>query len=369
MKKIFVLLFICILFSCVQPMQEIDLPEIAEDEPIEEIPEDVSEPEIQPRTPEIPEEPQDPEEDEMIIAYFNYDEKLFSYDEKDNLKLIQSDVTNVIRIDKEFFDSSVMDPPALNGGTYDGKIMYQGIDKHIYRYDDGISTKLFHNNRGRNAIFPADGDGIVLEYMFIKPDGVIENASFVGINGGIIYKLVEINNVWNKYIRKSGEWVRVGSSINNLWIEHGQVNCDGVIIHSMGSMLENENLKEPTFDPVTKRYLGGNAFQAYLNPGAERRICSGLGCVDGVAYFLCARDGRIYKYNVASDTITEWVEIVPGTGNNDKVDSYNLFNATAAILSNGFIFYWSGGTIYKLNIVDGVKTEIAESTSLKAWGN
>jgi hypothetical protein len=96
---------------------------------------------------------------------------------------------------------------------------------------------------------------------------------------------------------------------------------------------------------------------------------TGLGVDSGTAYFFCAYDGRIYKYDAAKDSVIEWIEITTGTGNNDKVESYALFEKTAAILTNGNIIYWSAGTIWKLDILTGEKSEIAQSTSLKAWGN
>ena len=366
MKNISIILFICLLFSCIQPMDEIIIEQPIEPETIEE-PEIIEEIPATPRTPEMPIVPIIPEEENMILAYLNYDGKLFEYTDESELIELKTGISECIKAGDNFYTDLDIDPGPLNGGLYSDTVVCQGTDKDIYKIVDSEPEKIFDNTRGRDAIFPAGGDGIVLEFRFIKPNGVIENASFIGANGGIIYKCEEVGAVWKKYIRVSGSWELVGSGVNTLWIEHGQVNCDGVIIHSMGSTLKDGNLSEPIFDPLTKKYNSGNAFRQYLNPGEDRRIMTGLGFVDGIAYFLCARDGKIYKYNVENDTIDIWIEITTGTGNDDKVDSYALFKATAPVLSNGFIFYWTNETIWKIDISDGVKTEVAEATSLKAW--
>ena len=368
MKWLVYILCILILISCTQPTIELSMisePE-AETEPIT-----LTDP-IIPIDPEQPiiEEPE--QEENMILAYLNYDGKLFEYDDKGNLKIIEEGI-NIARIDKIFFDSSSLDPAPLKGGVYEGIIMYQGIDKNIYVYDEhsDTSTILFNNTRNEKALFPADGDGMVLNYRFIKNDGTIENASFIGVDYGQVYKIEETSGVYHKYIRKQIDgkwaWLKVGASVYLFTLEHGQVNTGSKIIHSMGDILGNDNLSEPSYDAGKRKYFGDNGFIQYIQPGVQRRIMTGLGVDNGIAYFFCAMDGKIYKYDIKTDTVTEWINITTGTGNNDKVESYALFEATAAILTSGFIIYWSEGTIWKVDIYDGVKTEIAEATILKAW--
>ena len=368
MKWIVYILCILILISCAQPGIQYSMilePE-AETEPIT-LPD--------PIIPIDPEQPiiEEPEQEEtMILAYLNYDGKLFEYDDKGALNIVEEG-TDIVRIDKIFFDSSTLDPAALKGGVYEGIIMYQGIDKNIYIYDEhsDTSTLIFNNTRNEKAIFPVDGDGMVLNFRFIKNDGTIENASFIGVDYGQVYKIEEKNGVYHKYIRKQidgkWDWLKVGASVYLFTLEHGQVNTGSKIIHSMGDILGNDNLSEPSYDAGKRKYFGDNGFIQYIQPGVQRRIMTGLGVDNGIAYFFCAMDGKIYKYDVAKDSVTEWINITTGTGNNDKVESYALFETTAAILTNGFIIYWSEGTIWKVDISDGVKTEIAEATNLKAW--
>ena len=364
MKWLIYILCILILISCAQPGMEYAM--ISEQE-IEEITED----------PIIPEEPinEEPEQEEnMTIAYLNYDGKLFEYDDKDILTKIREG-ENIVRIGNVFFDENNMNPTPLKGGVYNELIIYQGIDKNIYVCNTPSETSnlLFNNYRNEKAMFPPDGDGMVLNYRFIKSDGTIESASFIGVDYGQAYKIEEVSGVYHKYIRKQADgswsWMKVGASVYLFTIEHGQVNVNGKVIHSMGAILENDNLSEPSYDSNIKKYFGDNGFIQYIQPGVQRRIFTGLGHDNYIAYFFCAMDGKIYKYDVKADTVIPWIEITTGTGNNDKVESYALFEATSAILTNGFIIYWSSGTIWKLNIETGEKTEIAESTGLKAWGN
>ena len=368
MKWIVYILCILILISCAQPAIEYSIisePE-AETEPI------VLPDPIIPIDPEQPiiEEPE--QEENMILAYLNYDGKLFEYNDKGGLILIEEG-ENIARIGNVFFDENSMNPAPLKGSIYNEIIIYQGIDKNIYVCDklSEISTLLFNNTRNEKAIFPAYGDGMVLNFRFIKSDGTIENASFIGVDYGQVYKIEEISGVYHKYIRKQidgkWDWLKVGSSVYLFTLEHGQVNTGSKIIHSMGDILGNDNLSEPSYDVGKRKYFGDNAFIKYIQPGVQRRIMTGLGMDNGIAYFFCAMDGKIYKYDVAKDTVTEWISITTGTGNNDKVESYALFDATSVILTNGFIIYWSEGTIWKVNISDGVKTEIAEATNLKTW--
>lgn len=367
MKWLIYILCILILISCTQPAIEYSIisePE-AETEPIT-LPD--------PIIPIDPEQPiiEEPEQEEiMIIAYLNYDGKLFKYNDESVLKEIgQGD--NLVYIDGNFYDSLTLDPAPVKGGMYEGILIYQGIDGNIYRQEpDTSSTLLFDNYRNEKAIFPAYGDGMVLNFRFIKSDGTIENASFIGVDYGQVYKIEEISGVYHKYIRKQidgkWDWLKVGASVYLFTLEHGQVNTGSKIIHSMGDILGNDNLSEPSYDAGKRKYFGDNGFIQYIQPGVQRRIMTGLGVDNSIAYFFCAMDGKIYKYDVAKDSVIEWISITTGTGNNDKVESYALFDATSAILTNGFIIYWSEGTIWKVNISDGVKTEIAESTNLKTW--
>ncbi len=367
MKWLVYILCILILLSCTQPAIEYSMisePE-AETEPIT-LPDPIIP--IDPEQPIIEESEQ---EENMILAYLNYDGKLFEYDDKGTLKEIEQ-AEYIAHFADAFWNEKGLNPAPLKGGIYEGIPIYQGIDGNIYRAEpDTSSTLLFDNYRNEKTIFPPDGDGMVLNYRFIKPNGDVENASFIGVDYGQVYKIEEISGVYHKYIRKQidgkWDWLKVGASVYLFTLEHGQVNVNGKIIHSMGNILENDNLSEPSYDSGKKKYFGDNGFIHYIQPGIQRRIMTGLGHADGIAYFFCAMDGKIYKYNIKDDTVTEWISITTGTGNNDKVESYALFEATSAVLSNGFIFYWSDGTIWKLNTADGVKTEIAESTGLKAW--
>ena len=369
MKWIVYILCILILISCTQPAIEYSIisePE-AETEPIT-LPDPIIP--IDPEQPII-EEPE--QEENMILAYLNYDGKLFEYDDKGALiPQLTAGAEHIAKIGKDFWNENNLDIAPLKGGMYEGILMYQGIDGNIYRHESGISSiLLFENTRNEKALFPADGDGMVLNYRFIKSDGTIENASFIGVDYGQVYKIEEISGVYHKYIRKQidgkWDWLKVGASVYLFTLEHGQVNVNGKIIHSMGDILENDNLSEPSYDAGKRKYFGDNGFIQYIQPGVQRRIMTGLGVDNGIAYFFCAMDGKIYKYDIKTDTVTEWISITTGTGNNDKVESYALFEATAAILTSGFIIYWSEGTIWKVDIYDGVKTEIAEATILKAW--
>ena len=173
--------------------------------------------------------------------------------------------------------------------------------------------------------------------------------------------------MWIKNIRKNGEWLTVGSSIFSEWIKHGQVNAAGKIIISGGTTLENDILIEPTYNVLNHRYSGGNAFIQFIQPGADRHIFTGIGYREGIAYFLSGRDGKIYKYDVGSNLINPWIQIATGTGSYEIVDSYNLFEATAATLVADYIIYWQDGDIKKMSVVDGTTEVIAQATGLRAW--
>ena len=296
----------------------------------------------------------------MIIAYLNYDGKLFSYDNKGALVEMQ-DGSNLSKAGDLFIESK-------KAGVYDDVVMYQGLDGNIYRLDgQGQQVLLFRNTRNEKAIFPAGGDGVVLNYRFIKTNGIVDSQSYVGVDGGVVFKIIEVASIWTKSIRKDGAWLPVGSSIFSEWIKHGQVNAAGKIIISGGTTLENDILIEPTYNVLNHRYSGGNAFIQFIQPGADRHIFTGIGYRDGIAYFLSGRDGKIYKYDVGSNLINPWVQIATGTGSYEIVDSYNLFEATAATLVADYIIYWQDGDIKKIKISDGTTDIIAQATGLRAW--
>jgi hypothetical protein len=211
-KKL-IYLFIFIIFACSQPLDEI--------KPMFDDPGTIDD-------PIILEEPL--LEENMIIAYLNYDNKLFEYLNDGTLNLNKDGVENIAKIGSEFLDETILDPAPIKGGVYESKIIYQGIDGNIYRFDNPGSTLLFDNYRNEKAVFPDGGDGMVLNFRYIKPNGSIESASFIGADNGIVYKVVEISGVYHKYIRVKNtvwEWVEVGAGVNTLWIEHGQVTVDG----------------------------------------------------------------------------------------------------------------------------------------------
>lgn len=344
MKKLSLFLIILIL-SCAPQIPEPQIIYITDDDP--EI--------ITPDDPEIPEE-----EIPVIIAYLNYDGKLFSYDDKDTLKEMQ-DGDSLAKAGDKFIE-------AMGAGVYDGVTMYQGLDGNIYRLDvDDNAVLLFNNTRNEVAVFPSDGDGMILNFRFIQNNGLIDAQSYIAVDSGVAFKIIQPQSDWDKYVRKDKEWLKVGTSQFSDWIRHGQVNCDGKIIISTGSTLENDVLTEPYYDVLKRTYFGGNAFMRYIQPTAEKRLFVGIGYKDGIAYFFCARDGKIYRYDVVADTLSEWVTITPGTDNYEIRDSYPLFKATAATLIGSHIFYWSAGNIKKLSIIDGVTETIAASTELRIW--
>ena len=357
MKQIILFLSLFLILSCSEPMPpEPQIIYLPADEPAPIPP--LSPPESPPVIGEDPEEP--PEILSMIIAYLNYDGKLFSYSNKAALVEIQ-DGSNLSKAGDLFIESK-------KAGVYDGVVMYQGLDGNIYRLDNqDKQVLLFLNTRNEKSIFPAGGDGVVLNYRFIKNNGIVDSQSYVGVDNGIVFRIIAVGSIWDKYIRKDGAWLKAGSSIFSEWIKHGQVNAAGKIIISGGTTLENDILIEPTYNVLNHRYSGGNAFIQFIQPGADRHIFTGIGYRDGIAYFLSGRDGKIYKYDVGSNLINPWVQIATGTGNYEIVDSYNLFEATAATLVGDYIIYWQDGDIKKMSVVDGTTEVIAQATGLRCW--
>lgn len=316
------------------------------------------------------------EEKTMIAALF-YDGSLKKLNEDYSIEVIQ-DAESVSRAGDYFLINS--DAQTLDGLTtwqiangakksivYGGKLFYYTIDNKLYMCDiEGTSTLLYENKNNYDVSLTPHG--IVIGFYFFFPDGSFEEGQYWAEDTAI--KLEKIGSVWNKYFRDftNSQWVQIGSGYYSDFVKGSAlVLPDKIVFTRAASLLNNNNLIEPVYNTSTGLFTGGNAFLDVQSTFGMKPIFKAIGYIDNIGYFLCARDGKIYTYNISGDSLAPWVEIVQGTGNDDIIDSKALFEMASPVIVGNEIIFFDGAKIYRLNLSTGQKYEIAQATYFKGW--
>ena len=330
--------------------------------------------------PGVIDDPGIPEEDDptMAKAILFYDGSVKTWDGKAVSKL--RDASTCARAGKYFiFDTSaetldgktVWDiGQAADRATIWGGRLFLYADKRLYVADvKKAASEIAYNQYNHNvALTP---DGVSFELSFFDETGAEIEGQYGGYES--IMKLNKVGSIWYKYIYVAGSWIQVGQGNYADFVRCHSLDIDGVTYYTKGAILNREaqTFSEPSFNSVSKTYNGGSAFRKYIQPIVSAGDCKphliGIGVADGIGYFLNARTGQVVKYNPGTDTLTDWITLVDGTGTDDKTASEALFAQTAAFMCEREIIYYSAGKIWRLNIDTGEKNEIAEATGMRGW--
>jgi outer membrane protein assembly factor BamB len=124
---------------------------------------------------------------------------------------------------------------------------------------------------------------------------------------------------------------------------------------------------EPFFNITTKLYQGGNIFTQFIQPRYEQPKFYFIGDKDGIIYCLNAMNGKLYKYNYADNTLTEWIKIVDGCGVDEYLASDNLWFSMNPIMVDNEIIYFDGSKIKRFSVDTQENIIIAEATNFKGW--
>jgi hypothetical protein len=359
-----------------EPVIETPIIETPINEPVIETPVVSETPEIIIEDDIIPEIETPIEEEIKMGTLLYYDGSLKNYDGTTITKLF--DCGNLVKAGDFYFidyevktldGENIYDIPekAVKACVYENVLFYYTENNNLYYINaDGISLLVANNPYANHSVILTDS-GIRFELAFFDNEAGIYEGQFVGYDQ--ILKIDKINDGYIKSYFNGSEFVEVGKGNYSQFVRWHSLEIDGKAYYTSGAVFDKANLKltEPGFNVLTKEFKGGSCFNKYIQPTGEKPHFIGIGIADGKGYFINAKDGKIYIFNPVLDTLTEWIKIVEGTNDEDRINSFNLFDKTNAYIYDRFIIYFDGVKIQKINIDTGVKTEIAEATYFKGF--
>jgi hypothetical protein len=275
----------------------------------------------------------------------------------------------IIDDEAQTFDQSTkwkINSNAKKALMYGEKLFYYGEDNKIYMSDiNGESTEIFNNKNNYDIVL--NKSGVVAGSKFFSPDGSFEQGQFWA--GDTTIKIEFINNKWHKFIRDTlaETWVDVGNGNYSDFVKGAALILQNKIIFTRGAVIEDNVLLEPFYNPSKKMFEGGNSFTQFIQPYSKKCIFKTLGVIDNTGYFLSARDGNIYKYDIINDEVTKWINIIPGTNNDDIIQSEILFQTCGAVIIENEIISFDGSEISRIDVLTGEKNSIAMATNFQGW--
>jgi hypothetical protein len=316
-----------------------------------------------------------PEEKTMIAVLF-YDGSLKKLNDDYSIEVIQ-EADNVVKADDYFLidhelkklsdTASIPINPSSKAVFYGANLFYYGIDKKLYMMNltDKKSIQIYDNIK--NYDIALTKTGIVVGFDFFFQDGSFEQGQYWAQDTAI--KINKVGSNWQKFIYDfvGKEWVQVGSGYYSDFVKGSALILQDKTIFTRGATLENGVLSEPVFDGALGIFKGGNAFRQFIQPNFDKPIFQAIGAIGNIGYFLNARDGKIYKYDIGNDSIVEWVAIVTGTGNDDIIDSKALFGMVNPVIVGNEIIFFDGTAIFRIDVSTGEKIEMVQATNFKGW--
>lgn len=325
------------------------------------------------------------EEDEPIIedpisevnmkAVFLYDGSLKSFNDDKSLSVV-CDADTVVKLSDGRWIINDELKKTLTGTAekifpgnvkkaciYNNTVFAYTKENKIYKVTDS-GVELFAENNSGSAVALND-DGIAIGFTFYNPDGSKEVActDFAFWLANKIVRVDTVGSYKKKSVKKDGVWTQISSGLYTNFIKFDALVTDKKVIWPAGTTLDLETMTavEPQFQSSTQTYISGNAFVKHFIRYTEQRW-QPIGYIGDLAYFFYPKTGKVFKYAISADVLTEWVKITDATDSDDITTNNNMITKTGCILVDNEIIYFDGLKINRINVDTGEKVEIAEAT-------
>jgi hypothetical protein len=292
----------------------------------------------------------------IALAYFYFKDK--KYESFDNDISLNSKIILTANNDIDKFI------------VYKDNLFYVSTDNKLYMINLKSKVETLINNNPYNYKWFLTETGIYGGMYFIDVNGIVYQSDNVGYNGYDHIIKAEKSGGYNIYFDNGLGWQKIKySTVTNYFNKSHSYKYDNKIIFSRGATIDLVTMKqdEPFFNTSTKLYQGGNIFTQFIQPRYEQPKFYFIGDKDGIIYCLNAMNGKLYKYNYADNTLTEWIKIVDGCGVDEYLASDNLWFSMNPIMVDNEIIYYDGSKIKRFNVVTQENIIIAEATNFKGW--